>query len=62
MAWHTCKSLLNTSGRTVEQLAGSRGPSRRASAYEIWKSTRFHVDFGFQNGFLDFKVDLWISK
>ena len=22
----------------------------------------FQVDFGFQNGFLDFKVDFWISK
>ena len=49
----------------------SRGPPRRASAYEISKSTGFHVDFGFQNGFLDFKVDsgfldfkvdFWISK
>ena len=40
----------------------SRGPSRCASAYEISKSTGFHVDFGFQNGFLDFKVDFWISK
>ena len=37
-----------------------RGPSRRASAYEISKSTGFHVDFGFQNGFLDFKADFWI--
>ena len=30
------------------------------------RRTRFrnpldHVDFGFQNGFLDFKVDFWIS-
>ena len=33
-----------------------------ASAYEILKSTGFHVDFQFQNGFLDFKVDFWISK
>ena len=41
MNWHTCKSLLNTSGRAVEQLAGclakqakvsSRGQSRTASA------------------------------
>ena len=39
----------------------ARGPSRRASAYRS-KSTGFHVDFGFQNGFLDFKVDFWISK
>ena len=39
-----------------------RGPPRRASAYKISKSTGFHVDFGFQNGFLDFKVDFWISK
>ena len=40
----------------------SRGPPRRVSAYEISKSTGFQVDFGFQNGFLDFKVDFWISK
>ena len=39
----------------------ARGQPRRASAYEISKSTGFHVDFGFQNGFLDFKVDFWIS-
>ena len=39
-----------------------RGPPRRVSAYEISKSTGFQVDFGFQNGFLDFKVDFWISK
>ena len=41
MNWHTGKSLLNTSGRAVEQLAGclakqakvsSRGQSRTASA------------------------------
>ena len=32
------------------------------SAYEISKSTGFHMDFGFQNGFLNLKVDLWISK
>ena len=38
-----------------------RGPPRRVSAYEISKSTGFQVDFGFQNGFLDFKVDFWIS-
>ena len=40
MNWHTSKSLLNTSGRAVEQLAGclakqakisSRGQSRTAS-------------------------------
>ena len=35
-----------------------RGPPRRVSAYEILKSTRFHVDFGLQIGFLDFT---WIS-
>ena len=35
-----------------------RGPPRRVSAYEISKSTGFHVDFGFQIGFLDFT---WIS-
>ena len=52
-----------------------RGPPRRVSAYEISKSTGFHVDFGFQigfldftwisgfqSGFLDFKVDFWISR
>ena len=39
----------------------ARGPPRRVSAYEISKSTGFQVDFGFQNGFLDFKVDFWIS-
>ena len=45
-----------------------RGPSRRVSACEISKSTGFHVDFGFQIGFLDFTwisgfhVDFWISK
>ena len=38
------------------------GPSWCVSAYEISKSTGFHVDFGFQNGFLDFKMDFWISK
>ena len=41
MNWHTCKSLLNTSGRAVEQLAGclakqakvsSRGQSGTAGA------------------------------
>ena len=37
---------------------GARGPSWRISAYEISKSTGFHVDFGFQIGFLDFT---WIS-
>ena len=36
--------------------------ARHASAYEILKSTVFHKDFGFQNGFLDFKVDFWISS
>ena len=49
----------------------SRGPPRRVSAYEISKSTGFHVDFGFQigflyftwiSGFLDFEVDFLISK
>ena len=39
-----------------------RGHSRRALVYEISKSTGFQVDFGFQNGFLDFKADFWISK
>ena len=37
-----------------------RGPQRRVSAYEISKSTGFHVDIGFQIGFLDFKVDFCI--
>ena len=41
---------------------GPRGSPQRASAYEISKSTGFHMDFRFQNGFLDFKVDFWISK
>ena len=40
----------------------TRGPPRYVSAYEISKSTGFQVDFRFQNGFLDFKVDFWISK
>ena len=34
---------------------GPRGPPRRASAYEISKSTGFHVDFGF------FWISQWIS-
>ena len=42
-------------------LLGSRGPPRRVSAYEISKSTGFQVDFGFQNGFLDFWISKWIS-
>ena len=62
-------------GFTTEILSEPRGPPRRVSAYEISKSTGFQVDFGFQNGFrisewisgfqsgfLDFKVDFWISK
>ena len=49
MNWHTCKSLLNTSGRAVEQLAGclakqakvsSRGQSRTASAKLSCQYTR----------------------
>ena len=40
----------------------TRGPPRRVSAYEISKSNGFQVNFGFQNGFLDFKVDFWISR
>ena len=39
----------------------ARGPPRRVSAYEISKSTGFQVDFGFQNGFLDFWISKWIS-
>ena len=35
-----------------------RGPPWRVSAYKILKSTGFHVDFGFQIGFLYLK---WIS-
>ena len=41
--------------RHFKMYCEARGPPRRASAYEISKSTGFHVDFGFQNGFLDFK-------
>ena len=54
--------------RSKLRVALSRGPPRRVSAYEISKSTEFHVDFGFQIGFLDFTwisgfhVDFWISK
>ena len=48
--------------RVETSSAPRRGPPRRALAYEISKSTGFHVDFGFQNGFLDFKVDFWISS
>ena len=40
---------------------GPRGLPRRASAYEISKSTGFHLDFGFQSGFLDFSLDFWIA-
>ena len=40
----------------------TKGPPRRASAYEILKSTGFHVDFGFHSGFLDFSLDFWISQ
>ena len=63
MHWYTFKCLLNTLGRAVEQLAEciARGPPRRVSAYEISKSTGFQVDFGFQNGFLDFWISKWIS-
>ena len=39
-------------------LLDTRGPSRPLSVYEISKSTGFHVDSGFQIGFLDFT---WIS-
>ena len=49
--------------------ARARGPPRRGSAYEISKSSGFHVDFcisvwisGFQFGFLDFSLDFWISN
>ena len=47
----------------------SKGPPRGVSACEILKSTGFHLDFGFQIGFLyftwisgllDFKVDFYI--
>ena len=44
-------------GRVWEANYASRDPSQCALAYEILKSTGFHVDFRFQNGFLDFKVD-----
>ena len=41
----------------------SRGPSRRASAYKISRGFRISEWFsGFQSGFLDFKVDFWISS
>ena len=50
----------------------SKGPPRRVSAYEISKSTGFHVDFTWisdfrldfwiSRGFLDFKADFWISR
>ena len=43
--------------RNVGWGVSPRGPPRRVSAYEILKSTGFQVDFGFQNGFLDFKVN-----
>ena len=49
---------LSTSKSCIKELSdavSARGPPRRASAYEISKSTGFHVDFGFQNGFLDFQ-------
>ena len=54
--------LFNLRRHVSVKAARSRGPPRRVSAYEISKSTGFQVDFGFQNGFLDFKVDFWISK
>ena len=56
---HMDHPQINASGGPVLPLR-SRGPSRRALVYEISKSTGFQVDFGFQNGFLDFKVDFWI--
>ena len=42
----------------------TRGPPRRVSAYEISKSTGFHVDFGFRisDWISGFHVDFWISK
>ena len=55
-------TLHTTVATTIVRLVVPRGPPRRASAYEISKSTGFHVDFGFQNGFLDFKMDFWISS
>ena len=32
MTWHTCKSLLNTSGRAVEQLAGCLAKQAKVSS------------------------------
>ena len=58
----SCALLSRARNPTFTCMASSRGPPRRVSAYEISKSTGFQVDFGFQNGFLDFKVDFWISK
>ena len=46
----------------VQVLFQARGPPRHALEYKISKSTGFHMDFGFQNGFLNFTVDFWISK
>ena len=62
MASHRKLYMMQEARSTVASQQLPRGPSRRASAYEISKSTGFHVDFGFQNGFLDFNVDFWISK
>ena len=37
-------------------VSSPRGSPRHVSAYEILKSTGFHVDFGFQIGFLYFML------
>ena len=64
---HSRISSLLISRRLTRPRVASRysvrpeGSATRASAYEISKSTGFHVDFGFQSGFLDFTVDFWIS-
>ena len=42
---------MTSSGMKRGEQSGSR-PPQRASAYEISKPTGFHVDFGFQSGFL----------
>ena len=61
---HSRISSLLISRRLTRPRVASRysvrpeGPPRRASAYEISKSTGFHVDFGFR---VDFWISVWIS-
>ena len=62
MHWYTYKSLLDTLGSAVEQLAVCLGRGVRHGAV---RRTRFRnpVDLGgFLDFSLDFKVDFWISK